>query len=130
MKGPDTNGFSYFELVTTIAVVTIGLASVYGVMFRGMDHMRILSGRNYAVMAATSEMEIVKAIPVEELPRQYAGPFIGEVDLSPLADGKGTLKIEDHKDSSGRVRKVTATVEWKALGRDKSFSVSTLVGGQ
>lgn len=129
MKSVRANsGFSLIELVATIAIISIGLGSLYAVMFRGLNHMRIVGSKNYAVVAATSEIEIIKAMPEEKLPESYTGPFMGEIDLSALTDGKGVLKIEDYEDSGGRLKRVTATVQWNVVGRRKTVSISTLVG--
>ncbi len=122
------NGFSLIEIIFTLAVLSIGLGSLYGVLHNGMKHMRTVGGKSYAVVAATSEIEIVKAIPNNEFPDEYEGPFLGKVDFSALPDGEGVLKIEDHEDSEGRLRKVTVTITWTAAGKDKSFSVATLMG--
>jgi len=121
-------GFSLLELMATIAVISIGLGSLYAVMFRGLNHMRIVGSKNYAVVAATSEIEIIRAMSEEKLPESYTGPFMGDIDLSALTDGKGVLKIEDYEDSKGGLKRVTATVQWNVVGRRKTVSVLTLVG--
>ena len=66
-------GYSLIELLFTIAVIAIGLGSLYAVLFRGMDHMKIIGGKNYAVVAASSELELVKAMAGDELPDEYDG---------------------------------------------------------
>lgn len=122
------NGFTLIEIIFTLLVISIGLGSLYGVLHRGLNHMKTVGGKSYAVVAATSEIEIVKAMPNDEFPDEYVGPFLGKVDLSALPDGEGVLKIENHEDSDGRLRKVTVTITWTAAGKDKSFSVATLMG--
>ncbi len=123
------DGFSMIELMIAIAVMSFGLGSIFGVLHRGMDHMKTVGGKNFAVVAVTSEIEMIKAMSGDELPHTYEGPFLREVDLSALPNGEGALKIEKREGSGGRLKKVTATVTWTALGRPKSVSVSTLVGG-
>lgn len=127
-SGHARSGFSLIELVATIAVISIGLGSMYAVMYRGLNHMKIVGSKNYAVVAATSAIEVVKAMPEDKIPMSYTGPFIGDIDLSALTDGKGVLKIKDYEDSGGRFKQVTATVQWKVVGRRKTVSISTLVG--
>lgn len=123
----NEKGFSLIELVFAIAVLTIGLGSIYGVLHKGMGYMKTIGGKNFAVVAVSSEIEMVKAMAGDELPDSYEGPFLREVDLSALPSGEGFLKIERHEGSDGRLRKVTATVKWMAMGRPKSVSVSTMV---
>ena len=122
-------GFSLIELMLAVVVVAIGLGSVFGVLHRGMDYMKTVGGKNFAVVAVTSEIEMIKAMSGDELPDTYEGPFLREVDLSALPNSEGALKIELREGSEGRLRKVTATVTWTAVGRPRSVSVSTLVGG-
>jgi hypothetical protein len=121
------HGSSLIELLFTIIVIAVGLGSLYAVLFRGMDYMKTIGGKNYAVVAAASELELVKAMGGDEFPDEYDGPFLGQVDISTLPDGKGTLKIEDYEGSGGRLKKVTAIVKWTAAGKWKSISVSTIV---
>jgi hypothetical protein len=121
-------GYSLIELIVTISIIMIGLGSLYGVMRRGLDQMKLVGGRDYAVAAAASELEFVKAIPKEELPDNYTGRFKSKVDLSPLNGGRGYLRIREFKGSEGRLKRVTATVSWNAAGRQRKLSVSTLVG--
>jgi prepilin-type N-terminal cleavage/methylation domain-containing protein len=121
------DGYSLIELLFTIVVISVGLGSLYAVLFRGMDHMKTIGGKNYAVVAASSELEVVKAMARDELPNSYDGPFLGQVDISTLTDGEGILKIEDYGDTGGRLKKVTAIVKWSAAGKRKAVSVSTIV---
>ena len=123
-----SGGFSLIELVVTLFVITVGLGSLYAVMYRGLDHMRIAGSRNYAVVAAASELEIIKAMSKTGLPENYAGAFKGKVDLSALNNARGLLKIEDYKESGGRLKVVTATVNWTVAGKKKRVTLSTLVG--
>ncbi len=122
------NGFSLIELAFTLAVIGIGLGSFYAVMYRGLDHMKIVSSKNYALVAASSELEIVGAMPKNKLPETYDGPFMGAIDLSPLANAKGLLQIERYDGSGENPRVVTATVTWTVVGMNKRVSLSTLVG--
>jgi prepilin-type N-terminal cleavage/methylation domain-containing protein len=122
------NGFSLIEIMATIVVISVGLGSFYGVMYRGLQHMKVVGSKNYAVTAAASELEIIRAVSNDKLPESYDGPFMGDVDLSALKDAKGTLKIEDYGDSGGQVKAVTATLTWTVAEKDKSVSLSTLIG--
>ncbi len=122
------HGLSLIELLFAVAIISIGLGSFYAVMHRGLDFTRTTGSKNYALAAAVSELEIVKAMASAELPEHYEGPFLGEVDLSGLTDAKGTLKIEDYGNAKGRLKTVTATVTWTVAGKDKSTSLSTVVG--
>lgn len=124
----EKDGFSLIELLFTIAVIAIGLGSFYAVMYRGLDFMRVTGSKNCAVVAAASELEIIKAMSGNELLEDYEGPFLGEVDLSALTNAKDTLKIENYGSANGRIKMVTATVTWTVGGKDKSTSLSTLVG--
>jgi len=121
-------GFSLIELIFTIFVISVGLGSSYAVMYRGLDFMRTTGSKNYALAAATSELEIIKAMSDTELPENYEGPFMGEVDLSALRDAESILAIKDYGDLGGHFKTVTATVNWTVAGRAKTISLSTLVG--
>ena len=121
-------GFSLIELIVTLFVIAVGLGSLYAVMYRGLDHMRIAGSKNYAVVAAASELEIIKAMSKTRLPDNYAGPFKGKVDLSALNNARGMLKIEDYKESRGQLKVITATVNWTVAGKKKRVTLSTLVG--
>ncbi len=122
------DGFSLIELIITLFIIAVGLGSLYAVMYRGLDHMRIAGSRNYAVVAAASELEIIKAMSKTKLPDNYAGAFKGKVDLSALNNARGTLKIEDYKESGGRLKVVTAAVNWTMAGKKKRVTLSTLLG--
>ena len=124
----DRAGFSLIELIVTISIIMIGLGSLYGVMHRGLKQMKNVGGKDYAVTAAASELEFVRAIPKDELPDNYSGRFKSKVDLSPLNSGRGRLRIREFEGSNGRLKEVTATVTWLAAGREREVSFSTLVG--
>ncbi len=126
-KKTYSGGFSLIELVVTLFIITVGLGSLYAVLHRGINHMRIVSSKNYALVAAASELEIVKATPFDKLPENYAGAFMGKVDLSALPNSRGTLRIGDYADSGGNLKTVTATVKWTVAGKKESISISTLV---
>ena len=128
MRLGKKDGFSLIELFFTIFIISVGLSTFYAVMFRGLDFMKTTGTKNYALAAATSELEIIKAMSDIEMPDNYKGPFLGEVDLSVLRDAKGVLAIEDYEDSAGHLKTVTATVNWTVAGKDKTISLSTLVG--
>jgi prepilin-type N-terminal cleavage/methylation domain-containing protein len=125
----NKKGFSLIEMLFAIIIIFVGLGSVYAVLFKGMNHMKIVSGKTYAVVAVTSELEIVKALDGDEFPDAYNGPFLGQVDLSALPNAEGNLRIEDRGNSGGRLKKVTATVTWLAAGKEKTISLSTIVSG-
>lgn len=124
----DNRGLSLVEIVITLVVIAVGLGSLYSVVHRGLEHMRIVSAKNLALVVAESEIELVKTWSVQKLPETYSGPFLGEVDLSHLKDGSSTLKIEDYGPADGQLRIATATVQWTVCGQRKSVSLSTLVG--
>ena len=124
------NGMGLIELVATIAVISIGLVSLYAVLQRGLNHMRIVSEKNYAIVAATSELELIKSMSQEKALPEYDGPFMGDIDLSALNEAEGVVKIEDYNDSGGRVKRVTASVRWVIAGENKHVSLSTFVRNQ
>jgi len=121
------NGFSLIEILFTIIVISVGLGSLYAVLYRGMNHMKTIGGKSYAVVAASSEIEAVKALAPDKFPNVYDGPFLGQVDISNLNDGAGILKIEDYGDTGGSLKKITAVVKWTVAGKRKAVSISTVV---
>jgi hypothetical protein len=123
----QNEGYSLLELVFTLIVIMVGLSSFYGLTHRGLAQMRINGTKDYAVIAAASELEYIKAISRDKTLENYTGPFKSTNTLSALNDGKGILKIRDYDKANSDLKRVTATVTWSALGRKKSISLSTLV---
>jgi len=122
----NNTGFSLMEMVFTLLVIMVGLGSLYGVMHRGLAQIRTVSAKDYAVVAAASELEYVKAMSRDKIPADYTGPFKGNISLSGLNEGRGILKIRDYKEEG--LKEVIATVTWLSAGRRQSVSFSTLVG--
>lgn len=116
------------ELVFTLLVIMLGLGSLYGVMHRGLSQIKAVGAKDYAAVAAASQLEYIKAISQDKTPDNYTGPFKGDINLSALNDAKGVLKIRDFKGAEGRLKRVTATVTWTTAGRQQSVTFSTLVG--
>jgi prepilin-type N-terminal cleavage/methylation domain-containing protein len=128
VRGLSRNsGFSLIEILFTLVVISVGLGSLYAVLFRGMNHMKTIGGKSVAVVAASSEIEVIKGLDRDEFPDTYDGPFLGQVDISNLTDGEGLLKIENYEGTGGRLKKVTAIVKWTVAGKRKAVSVSTIV---
>lgn len=120
------SGLGLIEIVITIAIISIGLASLYAVLHRGLNHMRIVSEKNYAIVATMSELELIKSMSRVEPLQEYEGPFMGDIDLSALNEAKGFVKIEDYKDSDD-LKRVTANITWVVAGKSNHVSLSTLV---
>jgi len=123
-----SKGYTLMELVFTLAVIMIGLGSLYGVTQRGLNQIKIVGSKDYALIAAASELEYIKAISRERFPENYAGPFISAGNLSALNEANGFLEIRDFEKADSRLKEVTATVRWSVAGRMRSVSLSTLVG--
>jgi type II secretory pathway pseudopilin PulG len=124
----QNEGFALVELVITIVIIMIGLGSLYGVLHRGLNQMKTVGSKDYALAAASSELEFARAMAKDGMLDTYSGPFKSEVDLSALNDSAGILAIEDMEGSSGRLKTVTATITWREAGRSRKVSLSTLAG--
>jgi hypothetical protein len=97
-------------------------------LHRGLHQMKTVGSKDYALAAASSELEFCRAMAKDGIPDTYSGPFKSDVDLSLLHDSVGLLTIEDLEGTGGRLKTVTATITWRDSGRGRKLSLSTLVG--
>ena len=118
--------YSMIELITAIAVITIGFMAVFDLLNANLRQTHQLEQHRLALAAAQSEIEGLRAMEFSRLVPQEKGAFLAPMPtLTQLHDGRGELTIRAREP---RLKEIVVTVRWTAgrLGT-RQVTLSTLI---
>lgn len=129
IENESDGGFSLVELVTAIAVLSIGMLGTIQAYHFGIDKMRTMREAAAASRAVQDQIEALRSKPFATLDDRDHAPFVDpKPDLSTLVNATPTLTIRPYTDSALRLKEVKASVRWSGdNGRTMERSVTTLV---
>lgn len=134
-RNGDPGGFSLVELITAIAVLSIGMLGTIQAYHFGMDKMRTLREAAMASRAVQDQIEIIRSKPFSALKDREQAPFMGPApDLSALVNATPALTIRSLADSDLRLKEVLVSVRWtgdngRTMKRDATTLIADKEGG-
>jgi prepilin-type N-terminal cleavage/methylation domain-containing protein len=122
-------GFSLVELITAIAVLSIGMLGTIQAYHFGIDKMRTLRESAVASRAVQDQIETLRSKPFAALEDRDHAPFHGpKPDLALLVNATPALTIRPYADSALRMKQVEVSVRWTGdNGRTMERSATTLI---
>jgi len=122
-------GFSLVELITAIAVLSIGMLGTIQAYHFGIDKMRTLRESAVASRAVQDQIETLRSRPFAALEDCDRAAFVDlKPDLAGLVNATPTLTIRPYTDSALRLKQVAASVRWTGEnGRTMERSATTLI---
>lgn len=126
-RRPDA-GFTMLELLTALAVATAAIAGALTMHMRVVDAMRAMQEDNHARQAVVNELEILRALPFDELAAlEGAQAFRSGADLlAPLHLAEGHVTVRQA--ALPGLLEIHAHVVWIGQhGRRIERGISTLV---
>lgn len=123
------HGFAMVDLLTALAVALIGLCGIFALVTKELADIRTLYQRDIALMAAKTEMDILRSLDFSELKNCTNASLLENPSiLASLKGGKGHLSIRDYAESGNRIKEVTVNISWEPLrGRRKEIKLTTLI---
>lgn len=125
----STTGYSLVELITAIAVLSVGLLGFVQTYHFGLDKMRTLREASLASRVVQDQIEHLRGKPFDALPIQDHGVFSGPVpNLKELVNATPTLTIRPYSDPALRLKEICVSVRWTGdNGRTMERSATTLI---
>ena len=124
-KSKIKSGYSLIELVVTIAIAGAILVTIYLALLYAIKVNLRATHMTTAYEAAEQEIEYVRNTAFANLTNQTNGPFWGNINLSNLPAGTGTLTIQDYQ-SNPQIKEVIVTVSWQEKNLAKQYILTTL----
>jgi hypothetical protein len=117
------------ESCGALFLITFGLLGVFKIYFLGLDHMRALDESAAAMAALQNEMEALRAVAPDALPRGEDLPFTQSApELEQLHLSKSAVSITPY--SPAPLVEVTVRVAWTGEhGRRIEKQLTTLMQG-
>ncbi|HNR34104.1 MAG TPA: prepilin-type N-terminal cleavage/methylation domain-containing protein [Candidatus Hydrogenedentes bacterium] len=122
-------GFSLVELITAIAVLSIGMLGTIQAYHFGMDKMRTLREAAVASRAVQDQIEMLRSKPFASLEDRDRAPFVEpKPDLSALVNATPALTIRSYADSALRLKEIEVSIRWSGdNGRTMERSATTFI---
>ena len=122
-------GFSLIELITALAVLSVGLLGTIQAYHFGLDKVRSMRETSVASRAVQDQIEALRSKPFAALADQDHGRFAGPApDLEGLVNATPTLTIRPYSDPALCLKEVRASVRWTGDGgRTMERSATTLI---
>lgn len=114
-------GATLLEAVVSIAILSVAMVSLMGILAQHVDGRRRAEGRVRAAYLAEQRLEIIRALDAEEL-RRMIGEESDGAFASPFDSFRWRATVRSADDARGLVE-VDVLVEWEG-GR---FPISTLM---
>lgn len=122
-------GFALLESCGALFLITIGLLGVFKIYFLGLDHMRALDESAVAMASLQNEMEALRAVAPDALPRGDDLPFTQPApELEQLHLVESGVTVTPYNPAP--LVEVTVRVEWTGEhGRRIEKRLTTLMQG-
>lgn len=120
-------GFSFVEVMTTVAVLSVGIVAIYQSFLKSLDYMNHMTNRLYVLNRIINTVEEVQK--EFELTGKVASKPSGPVALSL---GGRTINIQEDialapLDAAGSIYQVQVVVSWEESGRKITLSRSCYI---
>ncbi|OGG68682.1 hypothetical protein A3E65_01670 [Candidatus Kaiserbacteria bacterium RIFCSPHIGHO2_12_FULL_56_13] len=120
-------GFSYIELIVTLALVGV-ILTVFLALLSPLPLARVAEHRSIALAVAENELDALRAAGYGVLPESgsWSAP-----ELALLPSGAGTRTVTDYNDTT---KQVVVNVTWSEIESTTPYSITlstliTIVGG-
>jgi len=116
------------EVITALFIVTFGIFSVLTMYHVGMAKARALREHGLVMNALENELEGLRAMPFETLPRDWNGAFHATApDLGALVNAHPRVRIQPFENRQDLLD-VRASIRWSGEhGRTIEKSLTTLI---
>jgi prepilin-type N-terminal cleavage/methylation domain-containing protein len=119
-------GFTLIEVLITIFILAIVLMTLVSAFIYGYNLLSRTKQVSLATQIAQEEIETIRNMPYDNI-LALGSSFTNE-RLSDLFNGQGVLAIEAVPgDTSGNIKKITASVRWKFKGQQMRKDIVTYV---
>ncbi len=125
-KGRSSAGFSLLEMVVAVAILAISLTALYRAAGGATRSVGIDEKMVYGVELARSVLALHRVVPASGFSDngETEGGFRWQVKASPLA-------LPDEASlNEGHLQHLEVTVSWADGGRDRQFSLASVVAGK
>jgi prepilin-type N-terminal cleavage/methylation domain-containing protein len=119
-------GFTLIEVLITIFILAVVLMTLVSAFIYGYNLLSRTKQVSLATQIAQEEIETIRNMPYDNI-LALGSSFTNE-RLSDLFNGQGVLAIEAVPgDTSGNIKKITASVRWKFKGQQMRKDIVTYV---
>ena len=129
LKARKKSGIMMMDLITALAIFLVGFYAVFTLLYRQLGSIRNLYYRDIALMAAESELDMLRSLDFSELGDCSRIHLTGNSDmLTRLKDAKTSLDIRSYPVCDGKIKEVTVNIGWRhgRSGRGK-IELTTLI---
>ena len=126
-KHKSNKGLTLVELIIAVAVLSVGLLSLYLVVIYGIKINRQAKILSLSYEIANKEMETIRNTPFANLINQTNGNFLSDSasDIAKLNAGNGLLTIRNY-DGTSTIKEIIIKVNWTDNGESKTTTLTTL----
>jgi prepilin-type N-terminal cleavage/methylation domain-containing protein len=126
-----TRGYTLIELVSAMGVLGIGLFAIVTSFHYGLEKVRAMQEMHTAQTVAQNRLELLRAVPFEELKEVENESMPMGPALEKLVRPKIEKTVRVHGDPVLNLREVEVRVSWTGdSGRPMQTSALTLIGNK
>ena len=119
-------GFSMVEALVVVAILGVGLVTIFGMMLFGTTESVKLSHKAAAINIATSTMELIRNYPFSAIRSDTEIPSV----VSTLGGAKFTTTIEVDDVVQFELKKLKVVIEWEEGKKHQDIILSTFITNQ